>query len=254
MRPLLLARSMSDAGHDQVMALGGEPSRKSIKIVVAEPRRTPQDWETEGRVRKGNKMILVVSGTGQLGARVVQLLLDRGAPVRSLVRPGSDDHDLRARNVDVVHGDLTDHASLPDACRGAQTVVAPATIIARRLAGGREPFLIHDVDGVGMAALVVPYWEPRRRAAPIPVKAAADDSFGTPLDRAKLAIERRLRSSTMRTVIVRPDAFQEIHLGPIGRFDLQAGKVAIVGKGDTKRRWVAVEDVAQLVTAFDARA
>ena len=80
--------------------------------------------------------------------------------------------------------------------------------------------------------------------------AGLDDSFGTPLDRAKLAIERRLRSSTMRTVIVRPDAFQEIHLGPIGRFDLQAGKVAIVGKGDTKRRWVAVEDVAQLVTAL----
>jgi nucleoside-diphosphate-sugar epimerase len=54
----------------------------------------------------------------------------------------------------------------------------------------------------------------------------------------------------MRTVIARPDAFQEIHLGPLGRFDIRAGKVAVFGKGDTKRRYVGVADVAGLVIAL----
>jgi hypothetical protein len=52
--------------------------------------------------------------------------------------------------------------------------------------------------------------------------AAADRALGSPLDRAKLAVEQRLRRSAMTSVIVRPDAFQEIHLAPIGRFDMSA--------------------------------
>jgi uncharacterized protein YbjT (DUF2867 family) len=201
-------------------------------------------WK-EGR----NDMILVVGGTGQLGARVVQLMCDRGAPVRCLVRPGSDDAALRDLDVNVVRGDLTDQETLPDACRGVQTVVATATIIARRLAAGRQPS-IREVDEVGMAALVDAAEKAGVQRFVYMSYAGVDDSLGAPLDRAKLAIERRLRSSRMRTVIVRPDAFQEIHLGPIGRFDLQAGKVAVFGKGDTKHRWVAVDDVAQLVAAL----
>jgi uncharacterized protein YbjT (DUF2867 family) len=53
----------------------------------------------------------------------------------------------------------------------------------------------------------------------------------------------------MRQVVVRPDAFQEVHLAAPGRFDVEAGKVATFGKGDTKHRWVATEDVAALVAA-----
>ena len=79
--------------------------------------------------------------------------------------------------------------------------------------------------------------------------AGVQESPSSPLSRAKLSSERALVASSMRSVIVRPDCFQEIHLGPIGRFDIAAGKVAVFGRGDMKRPWVAVEDVAQLVTA-----
>jgi uncharacterized protein YbjT (DUF2867 family) len=48
---------------------------------------------------------------------------------------------------------------------------------------------------------------------------------------------------------VRPDAFQEIHLGPLGRFDIAQGKVGVIGKGDAKQRWVSTDDVAALVVA-----
>ena len=53
----------------------------------------------------------------------------------------------------------------------------------------------------------------------------------------------------MRAVMLRPDAFQEIHLGPLARFDVAKGKVAVMGRGDNPRRWVATDDVAALTAA-----
>jgi uncharacterized protein YbjT (DUF2867 family) len=193
-------------------------------------------------------MVLVVGGSGDLGSRIVRRLRDGGAEVRCLVRPGTDVATLRGWGVDVVHGDLTDPASLRAACEGVETVVATATAIARVLAGARHPDL-HEVDEVGMASLV-------EAAAGAGVArfvylsyAGVDSALGTPLERAKVSTEARLARSPMRRVVVRPDAFQEIHLAPIGRFDVRAGKVAVFGKGDTRRRWVATEDVAALVVA-----
>jgi uncharacterized protein YbjT (DUF2867 family) len=129
-----------------------------------------------------------------------------------------------------------------------QTVVASATAIARVLAGAKHPG-IHEVDEVGMASLVEAAEGAGVQRFVYVSYAGADSDLGTPLERAKVATEKRLARSSMRRVVVRPDAFQEIHLAPIGRFDMQAGKVSVFGKGDTERRWVATEDVAAFVAA-----
>ena len=191
-------------------------------------------------------MILVVGGTGDLGGRVVRLLAEHGQQVRCLVRPGSNDAALRQLGVQVVSGDLTAPLSLAKICDGVSTVVASATAIGRRLVNRHGPS-IREVDEAGMAALV-------RTAEQAGVErfvyvsfAGADSSFGSPLEHAKLATEQRLKESSMRRVVVRPDAFQEIHLGPLGRFDLRNGKVAVFGKGNTKKRWVGTDDVAALI-------
>jgi uncharacterized protein YbjT (DUF2867 family) len=191
-------------------------------------------------------MLLIVGGTGDLGGRVVRLLGERGQQVRCLVREGSDAGDLQGQNVQVIRGDLADPTSLAPACEGVTTVIATATVIARRLAGARTPS-IHDVDELGMAALVDAAESAGVDRFVYVSFAGADQALGSPLDRAKLATERRLEASAMRTVIARPDAFQEIHLAPLGRFDMERGKVAVFGKGDTRRRWVSVDDVAALV-------
>ncbi len=193
-------------------------------------------------------MILVVGGTGQLGGRVVDRLLDGGERVRCLLRPDSDGTELRRRGVDVVPGDLTDPASLPAACESAETVVATATVIARRLAGARRP-KIRDVDLVGMSGLVDAAEAAGVERFVYLSYAGVDAGLGTPLEQAKVAVEQRLERSAMRRVLVRPDAFQEVHLAPLGRFDMQNGKVGVFGAGDTKRRWVGVDDVADLVAA-----
>lgn len=193
-------------------------------------------------------MILVVGGSGDLGGRIVRRLRDGGREVRCLVRPDTDAAPLRELGVEVVRGDLTDPTSLPAACEGAETVVASATAIARVLAGAKHPSIL-EADEVGMASLVEVAEAADVGRFVYVSYAGADSALGTPLERAKVATEKRLARSRMRSVVVRPDAFQEIHLAPIGRFDIQAGKVAVFGKGDTKRRWVATEDVAALVAA-----
>ena len=193
-------------------------------------------------------MILVVGGSGDLGSRIVRRLRDGGQEVRCLVRPDTDAAPLRRLGAEVARGDLTDPTSLRAACGGAETVVASATAIARVLAGAKHPS-IHEADEVGMASLVEAAEGAGVQKFVYVSYAGADTALGTPLERAKAATEKRLARSPTRRVVVRPDAFQEIHLAPMGRFDIHAGKVAVFGKGDTKRRWVATEDVAALVAA-----
>ena len=188
-------------------------------------------------------MMLVVGGTGELGGQVVRGLVDRGVDVRCLVRSA-----VEIPGVEVVGGDLTDPASLRKACAGVETVVATATAIARLLSGVRGPS-IRETDELGMLALVDAAEEAGVRRFVYTSYAGVDAGLGVPIEHAKLAVEDRLRRSTLQRVVVRPDAFQEIHLGPLGRFDLANGKVGVIGNGNAKHRWVSTADVAALLVA-----
>lgn len=193
-------------------------------------------------------MILIVGATGDLGGRVARKLRLAGQGVRCLVRSSSDDAALREIGAEVMRGDLTSPASLKDACEGADTVIATATAITRRLTE-KSSATICAVDEEGMGSLVDAAEAAGVKRFVYVSFAGVDAGVGTPLEHAKLAIEKRLAHSAVHRVIVRPDAFQEVQFAPMARFDLVAGKAAVIGKGDTKRRWVATDDVAALVSA-----
>jgi uncharacterized protein YbjT (DUF2867 family) len=178
-------------------------------------------------------VILVVGGTGDLGGRVVRRLVAAGQPVRCLVRPQTDSAALAALGIEVVPGDLTDPASLRRACAGVDTVVCTATAIGRLLAGRGGPS-IDQVDRDGVAALVDAAGSAGVGRFVYLSYASPDDSQGSPFERAKAATEQRLRASSMRTAIVRPDAFHEVHLTALGRFDAPGGKVEVLGRGDNR--------------------
>ena len=194
-------------------------------------------------------MILVVGATGDLGQRVARIQRAKRDDVRCMVRPGSDDSALRAMDAEVVPGDLTVPETLPPACAGATVVVATPTAIGRVLAGTQGP-TIREVDEVGMAGLVSAAETAGVERFVYTSFAGVDASVGTSLTRAKLTTKRRLAASVMRTVVVRTDAFQEIHLGPTARFDVAAGKVAVIGRGDRRQRWISTQDVASLVAGL----
>ena len=62
--------------------------------------------------------VLVLGATGQLGARVVKLLIDRGEDVTVLVRASSDRSRLAGHDVDYVVGDMMDETSINAAFDG----------------------------------------------------------------------------------------------------------------------------------------
>jgi uncharacterized protein YbjT (DUF2867 family) len=95
-----------------------------------------------------NLPIVVAGGTGNLGRRIIEALLQRGAAVRMLVRPQTDPAkvaDLAQRGVEIRYIDLADAAALTQACAGAGCVVSA-------VAGLRE--VIVDAQVALLAAAV----------------------------------------------------------------------------------------------------
>ena len=71
--------------------------------------------------------ILVAGATGNLGGRIVNALIERGADVRGLVRTGTDHvklEKLRTAGAEVIALDMADHAGLVEACTGVSCVVS----------------------------------------------------------------------------------------------------------------------------------
>ena len=150
--------------------------------------------------------------------------------------------------LDVVVGSITEPESLAAACQGVTAVVATATMIARRLAGAAHP-TIHVADEEGTASLIAAAASAGVRRFVYLSFPGVEKAIGTPTERAKLATEERLHRSAMQRVIIRSDAFQEIHFGAAARFAVAAGKIATIGRGDSKRRWVSTGDIAALVAS-----
>lgn len=71
--------------------------------------------------------VLVTGASGQLGQRVVELLLERGARVIALTRHPEKLTRFATRGVDVRKADFDDPSTLPDAFRGAERALLVST-------------------------------------------------------------------------------------------------------------------------------
>lgn len=93
---------------------------------------------------------LVTGATGFLGGHLVRLLVERPAPVRALVRSGTDDSALRALGVEVVRGDVLDENAVRRAASGCELVFHLAGAIGYEQAD-RELERRVNVGGVRIA-------------------------------------------------------------------------------------------------------
>lgn len=194
--------------------------------------------------------LLLCGGTGDLGGAIARRLAPTGTPRRALLRPGSDDEELRALGFEIVRGDLRDADSLDQAVDGIGTVVSTVSSVRRSLMGERGLDL-HAVDDEGYAALIAA--SERAGVERFVYLSAALPPIAAklvPLAAAKAATEERLRRSRLRPVIVRPDMFQEAWLSPMTKFDWPNGRLTIFGRGDTPARYIAIDDVAALTVAL----
>jgi NADH dehydrogenase len=191
-------------------------------------------------------LTLVVGATGLLGTRIVRLLRDAGKPVRAIVRPTAAPAKravLEALGAEIVAADLKDPPSLERACQGVTTIVSTASATLSRQGGDS----ILTVDHGGQLALI----EAAERAA---VKRFVFVSFPPrsldyALQRAKRAVEARLRESRLAFTVLQPVSFCEIWLSPAAGFDLMSGNVQVFGTGERTVSWISVHDVARFAAA-----
>lgn len=185
--------------------------------------------------------ILVVGGTGVVGGAAVRRLCERDRAVSVLAR-GGDRHPkadaLRELGVTILDGDITDADSLANACSDVDVVICTATSMPmgaddglRRVDREGTLALIDSADDASVDRFVYVSYSGNLREA-------------SPLETAKRDCERRLMSSRMSTVILRPSYFMEVWLSPALGFDPSSGFARIYGTGDARVSYVSATDVA----------
>ena len=74
-----------------------------------------------------NNAIVIAGATGNLGGRIVKVLIEKGATVHAIVRASSDPakiEELTRQGVTIIHSDITDAEELAPALKGAAVVVS----------------------------------------------------------------------------------------------------------------------------------
>ena len=201
----------------------------------------------------GSGTTLVVGATGSLGGLICGRLADEGARLRAVVRPTSDPERveaLRALGAELVEADLKDPATLPALCANVSALVSTAEAV------GRQPEDTLDrVDRDGQLALV-------DAAAAAGVGHFVFVSHSTNVlrvdsafERAKLAVEQRLRECGIVYTILRATFFTEFWLSPAGGFDYANRRATVYGEGTSPVSFISQHDVAEFaVRSLDAPA
>lgn len=188
-------------------------------------------------------MKLIIGGTGDLGTAVTRQLLAVREPVRVMTRARSRAAQLAASGAEVVEGDLLHRDSLERACAGVDAVVATAHSLFGR---GRNASA--HVDGAGHRTLIdVARDAGVKRFVYTSVYDFDPAYHAVPFFRIKYETEEYLKASGLPFTILRPTAFMESHAhGLIGEGIMRKGKVAIFGRGERPRNFVAAADVARV--------
>lgn len=232
--------------------------------------RTPPPPQSQSQPH--HRPTLVVGASGQLGTRIVQQLSAAKRPVRAMVRASSRQQQLRLPHVDIVHGDLTDPASLDAACQGAGAVIATATAVAP-LHGSS----FAAVDDAGYASLIAACVRHRiERFVMVSVPKTPFDER-VPLSLHKRRNEERLAASGLPHAVLRfepfmddwfalaglalatrgdaaaltarPWPFLQRFMGVVGGLAESRGLLIVAGKAEGRQAFITVDDVARCCIA-----
>ncbi len=186
--------------------------------------------------------LAVVGATGQQGRAVVSALLEKGAPVRALVR---DPNSPRARQLarsgaDVVTADLDSSDTLVKAFRGAGAVFAMTTFTGP---GGTEGEVAHGraigdaAQAAGVARVVYSS------------VGGAERATGIPHFESKRRVEEYLGTLGLRTTFVRPTFFMD-NFASFSRPVMEDKLVIrLPMPGDVPLQMVATRDIGRVAAA-----
>lgn len=195
--------------------------------------------------------VLVIGATGQQGGATARQLLERGRPVRALVRDAGSPaaNALRAAGAELVLGDLDDPASLRTAMDGVHGVFLVLTMMvgARISADGviaeeRHGKAVADLAGeCGVEHLVYSSLN------------GAGAHSGIPYYESKERIEEHIRSLGLPATILRPVSFMD-NFATYNRPALHDGGlvVGLAVRPEVPMQLIAVHDIGAFAAiAFD---
>lgn len=207
------------------------------------------------------KLHLVTGGTGLLGSRVVDRLVQRGDRVRAFVRASSDTRALARPGVELFRGELTDGDAVRSALPGVSTVYhcaarlgdwGPWRAFEQGIVSTTRPLVeaccesqterfIHISSVAAYGHLSGP--QPWTESQPLAQNLWYWDYYA----KAKALAEQAVRELGNRVVVVRPTWIY----GPGDRTilpriiqALRGGTIKILGSGDNLLNLLHVDDVA----------
>jgi nucleoside-diphosphate-sugar epimerase len=210
-----------------------------------------------------DRLNVITGATGLLGSHIAEQLRARGEQVRVLVRPTSDTTFLKQLGVELAFGDLNEPTSLPGILAGADVVYhcaarvgdwGPWRVFQREIIDATANLLdACRTAGVGRVlhvSSIIVYGHPRLRDGCF----TEDEPLGQNLRlwdyycRAKVRAEELCRQYQGDLTIVRPSWIY----GPRDRTSLprflkalNAGRVAMIGRGDNLLNIIYAGDVAE---------
>jgi uncharacterized protein YbjT (DUF2867 family) len=191
---------------------------------------------------EGN-MVLIAGGTGRLGSRVMELLVNQKTRARIMTRDRERARALTSDLVEVVVADVRNPTSLGPAVTGASTVISAVQGFSDPTSspeetdrdGNRNLINAAKAAGVGHFILVSG------------LKSSPNHPMS--LGRAKYEAEQYLKASGLAWTIVRGTAFMEFWASLVGQPLIEHGRTQVFGRGNNPINFVAVDDVAKAVEA-----
>ncbi|MFG1708679.1 NmrA family NAD(P)-binding protein [Nonomuraea sp. M3C6] len=184
-----------------------------------------------------------VAGTGLLGGQIISALLDQDAPVRALVRPGTEParmDALRARGVEVVEGDITGPLEhLAEAIGDATTVISAVQGGPDVIVDGQVN-LVHAAEKAGVRRFI-----PSDFAVDV---TKLDDADNFMLDWRRQAAAA-YAGAGLEVISVLNGAFYEVMVGFMGLIDWEQSTLSHWGDPDQPFDLTSVPDTAAFAAA-----
>lgn len=184
-----------------------------------------------------DSVLLVTGASGQLGRRVVELLIEAGhRSIRATTRDPSKLADLAARGVDVRRADFDDAAGLEAAFRGVRRALLVSTDALDR-PGRRIAQHEAAIDALGRAGVAHVVYTSLPNAAGSSVSLAPDHA----------ATERRLEASKLDFTILANNLYADLLLFTLPRA-VATGRL-VDARGQGKASFVTRDDCARVAAA-----
>jgi uncharacterized protein YbjT (DUF2867 family) len=189
-----------------------------------------------------SKKVLVAGATGFVGSQVVQHLLDMGADVRALVRPGSDATKLEALGVAIHRGDLTKKETLPPAMEGIDAIVTTAIGYMSKQKGDS----LKGVDDAGNKNLVDAAVQMAVPKIVFNSILCCDKAKSVPHFWQKKIIEDYMIMRKMPFIALRPGAFlDQQEKSDFFAPGLRKGTLTVLGSKTAKWSFILTDDLAR---------